>query len=182
MASRQQAGVHPFPTLGVAPTPRLEVFYLEMSMPSPQRRRTVFDLSPQELLTLHGLNRSVSATVPPKRPRLSADAGSYSEYELDWGIYERFRDLHARAKAERSDWLRAQRITHKVAAQAALCGYQPYKRAARLGLEAPPMPEGYAETFQALLQKLVQARQAARPPKPPAQPLAQAGALQMFSF
>jgi len=145
-------------------------------------RRTVFDLQPQELLTLHGLNRSVSATVPPKRPRLSADAGSYSEYELDWGIYERFRDLHARAKAERSDWLRTQRITHKVAAQAALCGYQPYKRAARLGLEAPPMPEGYAETFLALLQKLVQARQVARPPKPPAQPLAQPGALQMFSF
>ena len=78
-------------------------------------RRTVFDLQPQELLTLHSLNRSVSATVPPKRPRLSADAGSYSEYELDWGIYERFRDLHARAKAERSDWLRSQRITHKVA-------------------------------------------------------------------
>jgi hypothetical protein len=73
-------------------------------MPSPQRRRTVFDLSPQELLTLHSLNRSVSATVPPKRPRLSADAGSYSEFELDYGIYERFRDLHARAKAERSDW------------------------------------------------------------------------------
>ena len=89
-------------------------------------RRTVFDLQPQDLLTLHSLNRSVSATVPPTRPRLSADAGSYSEYELDWGIYERFRDLHARAKAERSDWLRTQRITHKVAAQAALCGYQPY--------------------------------------------------------
>jgi hypothetical protein len=145
-------------------------------------RRTVFDLQPQELLTLHSLNRSVSATMPPKRPRLSADAGSYSEYELDYGIYERFRDLNARAKAERSEWLRTQRITHKVAAQAALCGYQPYKRAARLGLEAPPMPEGYAETFQALLQQLLQARQAARRPKPPARPPAQPGALQMFSF
>lgn len=147
-------------------------------MPSPQRRRTVFDLSPQELLTLHSLNCSVRATVPPKRPRLSADAGSYSEFELDYGIYERFRDLHARAKAKRSDWLRTQRITHKVAAQAALCGYLPYKRADRLGLEAPPMPEGYAKTLQALMQ----ARQAARPPKSPARPPAQPGGVQMFSF
>ncbi len=128
------------------------------------------------------MNRSVSATVPPKRPRLSADAGCYSEYKLNYGIFERFRDLHARAKAERSDWLRTQRITHKVASQAALCGYQPYKRADRLGLEAPPMPEGYAETFQALLQDLVQARQVAHPPKPPARLPAQPGALQMFSF
>jgi hypothetical protein len=133
-------------------------------------------------MALHSLNRSVSATVPPKRPRPSADAGSYSEYELDYSIYERFRDLHARAKAERSDWLRTQRITHKVAAQAALCGYQPYKRADRLGLEAPPMPEGYAETFQALLQELLQARQAARPPKPPARPPTLPGGVQMFSF
>jgi hypothetical protein len=69
-----------------------------------------------------------------------------------------------------------------VAAQAALCGYQPYKRAARLGLEAPPMPEGYAEIFQALLQELVLARQAARPPKPPARPPTLPGRVQMFSF
>lgn len=79
-------------------------------------RLTVVDLHLQETLTLHDLSRSVSATVPPKPPRLSADAGIYSKYELDYGIYERFRDLNARAKAERSDRLRTQSITHKVAA------------------------------------------------------------------
>lgn len=62
---------------------------------------------------------------------LSADAGSYSEHELDYVIYERFRDAHAHVKTERA---------------------------------------------------LLQVRQAARPSKPQAQPLAQAGALQMLSF
>ena len=113
-------------------------------------RRTVFDLTPQELHTLKQLNLNVSATVPPKRPSRRAGDGSYSDYAFDYGIFERYRDLHWRAKSERSDWLKAQRITHKVAAQAALARYRPYTRAALLGLVAPAMPEGYAEAHAAL--------------------------------
>ena len=112
--------------------------------------RTVFDLSPQELHTLRQHNIHVSATVPPKRPSRSPGDGSYSDYAFDCGIFEKYRDLHWRAKSERSDWLKAQRITHKVAAQAALARYMPYARAAALGLVAPAMPEGYAQAHAAL--------------------------------
>lgn len=112
--------------------------------------RTVFDLSPQELHTLRQHNLNISATVPPKRPSRSAGYSSYSDYAFDYGIFEKYRDLHWRAKCERSDWLKAQRITHKVAAQAALARYRPYARAAALGLVAPAMPEGYAQAHEAL--------------------------------
>ncbi len=118
-----------------------------MSAAPKQRRRTVFDLSPQELFELRKLNVQVSATVPPKRPSYSS---SGSEFSFDYGIYERYRDLHARAKDERSAWLRAKRITLKVAAQAALTDYKPYANAARIDCVAPPMPQGYAEAFAAL--------------------------------
>ena len=113
-----------------------------------RHKRTVFDLTPQELHTLQQLNLTVSATVPPKRP--SRSTGCFSEYALDYGIFERYRDLHERAKRERSEWLKAQRITHKVAAQAALARYKPYARAQALGLVAPPMPEGYVQAHAAL--------------------------------
>lgn len=112
--------------------------------------RTVFDLTPQELHTLKKLNLNVSATVPPKRPSHRPSDGSYSDYAFDYGIYERYRDLHWRAKYERTDWLKAQRITQKVAAQAALASYRPYIRAAALGLVAPAMPEDYAQAHAAL--------------------------------
>ena len=112
--------------------------------------RTVFDLSPQELHALRQHNIHVSATVPPKRPSRSAGYDNHSDYAFDYGIFEKYRDLHWRAKCERSEWLKAQRITHKVAAQAALARYRPYARAAMLGLVAPVMPEGYAQAHAAL--------------------------------
>lgn len=121
-----------------------------MSADPKQRRRTVFDLTPQELLDLRKLNLQVSATVPPTRPSYTR---SGSDFSIDYGIYERYRDLHARAKAERSAWLREKRITRKVAAQAVLTAYKPYANAARIDCVAPPMPEGYAEALAALKQQ-----------------------------
>lgn len=118
-------------------------------MPTSPRRRSVFDLSPQELQELYQHNLNVSATVPPRRPARAPSDGSYSDYAFDLGIYDRYRDLHARAKSERSAWLKDRRISHKVAEQAALTGYNPYVLADRLGCVAPPMPEGYAEALAA---------------------------------
>ena len=121
-----------------------------MSAEPKRSRRTVFDLSPQELFELRKLNLQVSATVPPKRPRYSSSGSNYS---FDYGIYERFRDLHARAKAERSAWLIEKRITLQVAAHAEQTGYRPYTNAARIGCVAPPMPDGYADALAALHQQ-----------------------------
>lgn len=112
------------------------------------RRRTVFDLSPQELQVLYRHNQNVSATVPPHKPRRSTDT-TYADHAFDAGIYERYRDLHARAKRERSEWLKTHRISHKVAAQAALTHYNPYTHAARIGCVAPPIPPGYADALAA---------------------------------
>lgn len=116
-------------------------------MPTSPRRRTVFDLSPQELQELYQHNLNVNATVPPRRPARTPNDGYYSEYAFDLGIYDRYRDLHARAMSERSAWLRDRRISHKVAEQTALTRYNPYVLADRLGCVAPPMPEGYAEAL-----------------------------------
>lgn len=128
-------------------------------MNTPRRpRRTVFDLSPQELWDLRKLNVRVSATVPPRRPRYNSASGDYSEYAFDLGIYERYRDSHDKAKAERSLWLREHRITLDVVRQAVQTNYKPYEHAQRIGLQAPPMPEGYAQAMAAL--------QAAAAPKP----------------
>ena len=146
-----------------------------MSAVPKQRRRTVFDLSPQELFELHKLNLQVSATVPPKRPSYSP---SGSEFSFDYGMYERYRDLHVRAKDERSAWLREKRITLKVVAQAALTNYKPYANAARLGLVAPPMPEGYAQALAALQQ---QAETAQRKPQVTAVDVLPGG-IKIFSF
>lgn len=118
-------------------------------MPTSQRRRTVFDLSPQELQELYRHDLNVSATVPPRRPVRSPSDCSYSDYAFDLGIYDRYRNLHARAKSERSAWLKDRRISHKVAEQAALTRYNPYALADRLGCVAPHMPEGYAEALAA---------------------------------
>ena len=122
-------------------------------MPTPPKpiRRTVFDLSPQELHDLRRLNLQVSATVPPQRPRPSRSA---SEFAFDYSIYERYRDLHLRAKVERSEWLRARRITLKVAAHAVLTDYNPYANAARIGRVAPSMPEGYAQALAGLTESV----------------------------
>jgi hypothetical protein len=130
-----------------------------MSAEPKRSRRTVFDLSPQELFELRKLNLQVSATVPPKRPSYST---SGSKYSFDYDIYERFRDLHARAKAERSAWLIEKRITLQVAAQAEQTDYRPYANAARIGCVPPPMPEGYANAIAALQQ---QAEAAKRKPQ-----------------
>ena len=146
-----------------------------MSAAPKQRRRTVFDLSPQELFELRKLNVQVSATVPPKRPSYSS---SGSEFSFDYGIYERYRDLHARAQDERSAWLREKRITLKVAAQAVLTGYKPYANAARIDCVAPPMPQGYAEAFAALKEQAEASRR-----KPQAKPVeGLPGGLKGFSF
>ena len=67
-------------------------------MTAARRRRTVFDLTPQELRELSRLNGYVSASVPPRRPGLSAGR----EFEFDYGIYEKYCELHVWAKAERS--------------------------------------------------------------------------------
>ena len=115
---------------------------------TPRRTRTVFDLSPQDLHALYQHNLNVSASVPPRRPRRSS-AFTQADHAFDLGIYERYRDLHARARSERSAWLKAQGISHKVAAQAVLTDYNPYAQAARIGRVAPPMPEGYAEAVAA---------------------------------
>ncbi len=109
------------------------------------RRRTVFDLTPQELRELSRINTVISASVPPRRPGLS----SGREFENDYGIYERYRDLHAKAKAARADWLREHRLNLTIAAQARSSDYNPYANAGFLGLVAPPMPEGYAEALLA---------------------------------
>jgi hypothetical protein len=120
-------------------------------MPTPtRRRRTVFDLTPQELFELRKLNINVNATTPPKRPRPSGAYDSYQDFSFDYGIYERYRDLHERAKTERSAWLQSHRITLSVMAQVKQTRYNPYKNAAVLGCVIPPLPEGYAEAFQAL--------------------------------
>lgn len=146
-----------------------------MSAVPKQRRRTVFDLSPQELFELHKLNLQVSATVPPKRPSYSP---SGSEFSFDYGIYERYRDLHARAKDERSAWLREKRITLKVAGQVVLTDYKPYANAARIDLVAPPMPAGYAQALAVLQQQAEAAR-----PKPQVSVVDELpGGIKIFSF
>lgn len=120
-------------------------------MPTPtRRRRTVFDLTPQELFELRKLNLNVNATTPPKRPRPTGTYDSCQDFSFDYGIYERYRDLHERAKAERSEWLKSHRITLSVMAQVKQTRYNPYKNAAALGFETPPLPEGYEEAFLVL--------------------------------
>lgn len=91
-------------------------------MSNPSRRRTVDSLSLQELSELRQLNLHVSSTKPPRRPRLSDGYENHNEYAYDLSIYERYQDSHLRAKAERSAWLKAHRITLKVAAEAMRLG------------------------------------------------------------
>lgn len=147
---------------------------------TPRRRRTVFDLSPQDLHALYQHNLNVSASVPPRRPSRSS-AFTQADHAFDLGIDERYRDLHARALSERSAWLKAQGISHKVAAQAVLTDYNPYAQAARIGRVAPPMPDGYAEAFAAWRQPPQKTDQ--KPvPKPQANGPTLPGGLQGFSF
>lgn len=113
------------------------------------RRRTVFDLTPQELQELHRVNMQVRATVPPRRPRVASSYGNFHDRHFDEGIHERYKEMHARAKALLTDWLRTHRITRKVMLQAIKTNYNPYAKAGKLGLVAPPLPEGYAEAQQA---------------------------------
>jgi hypothetical protein len=134
------------------------------------RRRTVFDLLPLELKELYRLNLNVSATVPPRRPSRSSSE-DYNDYAYDEGIYERYREMHDRAKAERSLWLRTHRITRAVMLDAARVDYDPYAQATRLGLTAPPVPDGYTEALRAW-----------REPPPPPVPLSVPMANKSFSF
>lgn len=113
-----------------------------------RHRRTVFDLTPQELKQLHQLNLNVSATVPPRRPRMAGSYANYHDRHFDEGIHARYQEMHARAKLLRSEWLRLYQISHKVVMQAIQTRYNPYAHAARLGLSAPPVPEGYADALR----------------------------------
>ena len=132
---------------------------------STRRRRTVFDLTPQELHELREINLAVMATVPPARPRRGPAYDSYSEYAFDYGIYERYQERHALAKQKRAEWIRAHRINRQVVLQAIRTDYKPYAHADRVGLVAPPMPEGYEQAMLAL-----------NPPRPAPKPLPDAAA------
>ena len=124
--------------------------------------------------------RQQPGSVPPRRPSRSS-AFTQADHAFDFGIGERYRDLHARARSERSAWLKVQGISHKVAAQAALTDYNPYAQAARIGRVAPPMPEGYAEALADWRQQPQKADQ--KPvPKPQANGPTLPGGLQGFSF
>lgn len=142
-------------------------------------RRTVFDLSPQELFDLRRMNLQVIATVPPRRPRRSASSDA-AEFMHDDGLYEHYCNLHARARHERAEWLKAQGISLKVAAHAVLTDYKPYEQAQRIGRVAPPLPAGYAQAYADAFKPV--------PAKPSAQSLAKMlppttpGGLQGFSF
>ncbi len=133
-------------------------------------RRTVFDLLPLELKEMYRLNLNVSATVPPRRPSRS-NSEDYNEYAFDEGIYQRYREMHDRAKAERSLWLRTHRITRAVMNDAYRTDYDPYTNAPRLGLTAPPVPEGYTDSMRAW-----------REPPPPPKPLSVPRLNKSFSF
>ena len=113
-------------------------------------RRTVFDLTPQDLFELKRLQNAIHASVPPRKPKRSDGYVSYVEYEYDLGMYERYREIHDSAKYQMTDLLRDLRITSAVAAQAALCRYNPYANAQALGLEAPPIPLGYQQAHDEL--------------------------------
>ena len=148
-------------------------------MPTRTPRRTVFDLSPQELFDLRRMNLQVSASVPPRRPRRSASSDA-AEYMHDYGVYEHYCNLHARARHERAEWLKAQGISLKVAAHAVLTDYKPYEQARRIGRVAPPLPAGYAQAY-AVAFKPAPAKPAAKSlvkKLPPCQP----GGLEGFSF
>ena len=98
--------------------------------------RTVFDLTPDELRHLESLDSTVKAMSPAPSARMRGG----DSYDRD--IRERYRYLLRQAKANRSGWLKAQRISAAVASQAAATGYDPYRNAAWIDLVAPPMPEG----------------------------------------
>ena len=107
-------------------------------MTTKTRLRTVFDLTPQELHELRQINLAVMATVPPARPRRGSGFNNYSDYAFDYGIYERYKNNHALAKQNRSDWIRSHRVNRQVVLQAIRTDYNPYAHADRLGLVAPP--------------------------------------------
>lgn len=122
------------------------------------RRRTVFDLSPQELQALYRHNPNISSTVRLRRPRRSAGS-TCDDHAFDVGIHERYRGLHVLAKRERSEGLKAQVICHKVAAQAALTHDNPDDHATRISCMAPPMPAGDAKALAAWRKPAPKARQ-----------------------
>ena len=86
-------------------------------MTTKTRLRTVFDLTPQELHELRQINLAVMATVPPARPRRGSGFNNYSDYAFDYGIYERYKNNHALAKQNRSDWIRSHRVNRQVVLQ-----------------------------------------------------------------
>lgn len=127
------------------------------------RHRTVFDLTPQELQELYQLNLNISATVPPRRPRSAPSCGNFHDRHFDDGIFERYQEMYARAKSQRVDWLRLHRITRKVMLQAIETNYNPYAKASKLGLVAPPEPEGYAEAQRAWREPKIKSKKALEP-------------------
>lgn len=74
------------------------------------KRRSIADLTADELQKLKELNRYVCATIPPKRPK-----SAYSNVTPYDEVRARYEEMHCRAKAMRSDWLAAHRMTLKEA-------------------------------------------------------------------
>ncbi len=107
--------------------------------------RTVFDLTPDELRVLCSLDSTVTAMSPAP----SGYASDSCNREIPEGHYAGLQQ----AKAKRSDWLRARRISATVARQAAETHYDPYRHAGFIDLVAPPMPEGYEQEVLTLEQK-----------------------------
>lgn len=97
--------------------------------PSRRAARTVFDLSPDELRELNRLDSTVSALSPAPK----GNGGDCYDRE----IRERYRYLLRTAKANRSAWLKARRISAVVALQAAQTFYDPHANAEYAGLSAP---------------------------------------------
>ncbi|MGV0985885.1 MAG: hypothetical protein ACOYB2_15140 [Limnohabitans sp.] len=130
--------LHVFPSRKIQPT------HAKMHVPR-LRARTVFDLTPDELRELRSLDYTVTAMSPAPSGR-GGDC-----YDIE--IRERYRDRLRQAKANRSAWLKAQRISATVARQAAATLYDPYRHAAFIGLVAPPMPDGYEQAVLTFEQK-----------------------------
>jgi hypothetical protein len=89
---------------------------MENTAQAPKRssRRRLEDLTPEERRELDRLNLQVSSTVPPKVPR--STVGGYDEYRYE--VRDRFELMHHRARALRSDWLKAHRLSLKEALRA----------------------------------------------------------------
>ena len=81
------------------------------SLQKRNRRRCLEDLTPDERKELYKHNLQVAATVPPKLPRVISGEYDAQRYE----VRDRYEMLNYQARALRSDWLKAHRLTLKEA-------------------------------------------------------------------